>query len=92
MFERGISFGSFKDKDNALYDVFKNSKSCGDINYCFVYVDFKESNQKTIDKWYKKSGYTTNVCIGGKKIKVIYDPTQIYIDDLVRIKTLNIIK
>lgn len=92
VFERGISLGSFRDRDDVLYDVFKNSKSCGDINYCFVYIDFKENNQKAIDKWYKKSGYTTKVCIGEKDIKVIYDPTQIYIEDLIKIKTLNIIK
>lgn len=92
VFERGLSFGSFRDRNGVLYDIFKNSKSCGDINYCFVYIDFKESEQDKVDKWYNRKGYSSKVCVGDKDFKVIYDPTQIYIEDLINIKTLNIIK
>lgn len=92
VFERGISFGSFRDRDDILFEVFKGSKSCGDINYCFAYVDFEENEQKKIDKEYKKRGYASKVCIDEKKIKVIYDPTEVMAKYLIKIKTLKIIE
>lgn len=90
IFEKGISFNSFRDRD--VFDsIFTNSKSCGDIKYCFVYIDFIENEQNVIDKWYKKRGYSSEVCIGDEKYKVTYDPTEIMAKYLIKIKTLNII-
>ena len=49
IFERGISFNSFREED-ILDKIFINSKPCGDIKYCFVYVDFKEYEEDVIYK------------------------------------------
>lgn len=92
VFEKGISFNSFRNGD-VLDSIFINSKSCGDIKFCFVYIDFTENDQDVIDKWYKKRGYSSKVCIEDKKkFKVIYDPTEIMTKDLIKIKALNTIK
>ena len=92
IFERGISMGAFRDEE-PLTDVFEQAIPCGkDGMYCLAYVEFNENPQEEINKWYKKRGYTWNICLGNKITKVTYDPTEIYVSHLIIFDSLEIIK
>ena len=92
IFERGLGFGTFSNKD--IFDkVFLNSEACETKKYCFAYVDFVENNQKEIKKWdYNKKELSIRICMD-KNIKIVkYYHTKNAARNLIKINTLKIIK
>jgi len=93
IFEKGLGFGTFSNDD--IFDkVFLNSEPCEESKkYCFVYIDFKENKQKEIRKWnYGDKELSVRICLDKDNEIVNFYPTNNAGRDLIKIKTLKIIK